>query len=211
MRNTGTAALALFLGSLGWFSNVYAQSLPSAKDVVGLAQKTRFATEALGKEPISAKLTDLNPRFRMLVYFTLEDPIQLSQQRTGAVSAKLEIAGVPEDARVPDGTYYVWIGVIGDKIRSLLVREDGSNSQELFILDEPMSMDQLKAMGLSHRTRVHTGTTTLALPIPGRQPPPPPPPRREPPPPSYRWLCHKVCGTNHGAPCHWVTTMHRDN
>src|SRR5258708_8906018 len=132
----GLVAFAL----LGCASSAVAQSFPSAKDVVALGQKSAFVKDEVGDQPVVAEVAAINPKFRMLVYFASEDPIQLSKERTGAVTAKLNFEGVPEDAGLPDGTYYVWIGVVEGKLQSLLVREDGSTAQELFMLDEPLSL-----------------------------------------------------------------------
>lgn len=172
------------------------QILPPAT-VVQLAQSVTFETVPVMDDPLPVEIRELNPKFKMSVFFRAGSAEVTVPPVVGAIFARLDIEGVPRERDLPDGSYYLWIGgETLDALRAALVKVDGSISREVELRSEPSIPEQ----AMPHKRAIHpiVEPAPITIPAAGLPPggifkPPPPPPRR-----SWREICVTPAPTNHG-------------
>ena len=167
--------------------------MPKPNDVREMAKAVSFDTVAVIDRPIQTLKAELQtlkaePDFEasISVYFATDEMIQIDP-KFGAIVAKVETRGVPEIFQIPDGMYYLWIGIVDGIERAVLTKTDASMQTEVRIT--PVND------GTPSRT-VESAVNLAQLPVPWQRPLPLP----KPPPPPIRWkyITKKVCKNVNG-------------
>lgn len=180
-----------------------AERIPPPATILKLAKGLKFDAERVTGGPVNAAYA---PQFSIDTAFRAKmvdlHPID------GAVAAKVSIRGVPTSYRIPDGSYYLWIGKAPDRLRSALVRMDGRLQVELCTEELPQT-DEPRTHSMTDREGPLPCDVALlaqaALPggggVPKPLPPKPPQNGSKPkpaPPRTQKRTIQDICYTENG-------------
>lgn len=170
--------------------------IPSPQSVVNMTRGVAFNYLAVTDEPVPPEAKRLNPQFSIKVFFRAGIDKLEYRPESGAVFAKVVIAGVPAKRLLPDGEYYLWIGGEGELQRGALAKIDGTFIREVEVFSKPnfeggpatQAPEILSTISIEEV--VGFATTPPGTPPGGGVPPrvpPTDPPKPPPPPPGRTW------------------------
>ncbi|MCE2510125.1 MAG: hypothetical protein J4G10_04010 [Alphaproteobacteria bacterium] len=191
-----TGSLWLVLGAFVLSSCKEAETkIPSSEIILEMGRTTEFRSEVVTDEPVPEELKQLNPAFKIEVYYR-EGPYRVEYPpETGAIFAKVMLVGVTSEHGLPDGMYYLWIGGHMSSLRAALAKVDSPLVKEVAV----QSVPAVPEAALPHPPMIHAfAEPTQVIPRPPPplpRPPPPPPPRR-----TWREICVTPAPTNRETP-----------
>lgn len=190
---TGLAAVLIF--PMSGLAQSKMGLLPSSDTILSLAEGLKFFDEPVASGPVVPKYA---PNFHVDVNFRTK-MLNLTPG-IGAIAGKVTIKGVPAHYGIPDGSYYLWMGIIEGHLRTALATMDGALQKELCAQELPQNTKLPSNTLRSSIGPTPCARVEMAQGVPGTFPRLPPPlPRLPPkPPPTQKRTIQDICYTENG-------------
>ena len=184
----GLAAFMIF--TTGEPAQAKKGSLLNPETILTLAKGLEFSGRHLASGPV---VPEYAPNFHIDINFQTE--MLEIPAGAGTIAGKVEIKGVPAHYRIPDGSYYLWMGVVDGSLRAAFATMDGTLQTELCAQDLPentnLSTDRLgSSIG---PTPCEYEKLAQVRPFPSPRPVPLPRP-----PPTQKRVVRRICYTENG-------------